>query len=91
MSDVGPRSVLTWINAKYCGSCWLCRAEIMQGDKVGVIYSSIIARVLNKPAAKTGMSRFLCHRCGNAYAARMAEAEESRRAAYGAAAKLGGD
>ena len=75
--------MLTWINAKYAGSCWLCRASIMQGDKVAYAYTAPRACVGPQGQRLISRPHIICRPCGNTYAARMAEAEESRRAAVG--------
>ena len=71
--------MLTWTNARFAGSCWFCRESVMVGDKV--------ARTRSWNPRRPWKT--LCRRCGNAYQARMAESEESRRAAYGHAKQLG--
>ena len=77
--------MLTWINSRFASSCWFCRESVIRGDKVGLV--SVALR--NGRIVGRGGRKILCRRCGNEYQARMAESEESRRAAYGHAKQLG--
>ena len=74
--------MLKWINARHAGSCWYCNADVIRGDKVGLI-----------PCAKRPWAggNIVCRACANTFAARMAEKEESRRDAYAVAARTPAD
>lgn len=74
--------MLRWINARYAGNCWLCRARIERGFKCAYIET--------RAANGCPGSRLCCTPCGNAYAARMAEREESVRDAYAHGKRMGG-
>lgn len=72
--------MLTWTNARFAGSCYYCREPVIRGDKVGLV------ACVTRPWSTGNVA---CRACANTFAARMAEGEESRRAAHGHAKRLG--
>lgn len=83
--------MIHFFNAKFAGACWLCRADIIRGDKLASIPYHKSGELRLRSDLRVASKRTVCLRCGNAYAARMAEHEESRRAAHGHALRLGGE